>query len=565
MIAKDQLERISRLFLKMIPSVIPFFHAPGKESDGKMDKKADGSNGTPALRVTKAVYEEIRNSIGALRAEHGGALGGDRTAGIITHFHFDNSARRTGVTYSPDHETLNRLFTESWNPTGVNLLGFVHSHPPGYRQPSGGDITYAERILKHIPELKRLYLPIVMTEPDTGKFELLAYCAVLEEDELQVERLPVEIVDEEILRQPKREERADLKAEQAQEEAEAEPIVIPHKPLSGIYGSATYSRVVGAYDLARLSDSRLIYVGCGGAASFIEDLARAGVGQHILIDPDTVSETNLATQQVYRRDLGRAKVECLAERIADINPEALVVPITKRLEEIDDRSFAELACDPINGRFPAVTIICGLTDDFQTQARINRLALKFLLPSLCAQVYREGRGAEITFTYPGVTPACHRCALNSRYHAYLEEDFQNNVTAHGTPIFSTTRLNALKGFVIMALLHHDMEPVCIDPVTQTEIEKPCYRRWGTLLERIGNRNLIQIRMDPDIEASLGLATFARAFSGADRERVLFDEVIWLPQQPDCPKNNYPHCPDCGGTGDLRSASTRIKDTREMIR
>src|SRR5205823_1388158 len=113
------------------------------------------------------------------------------------------------------------------------------------------------------------------------------------------------------------------------------------------------------------------------------------------------------------------------------------------------------------------------------------------LPSLCAQVYQEGRGAEVTFTYPGVTPACHRCILSSRYEAFLELDYQNTVTSNGTPIFATTRLNAIKGFVTLALLHHGTD----------------HPRWGRLLTRIGKRNLLQIRMDPD----LAIRTFGRVF------------------------------------------------------
>jgi hypothetical protein len=275
----------------------------------------------------------------------------------------------------------------------------------------------------------------------------------------------------------------------------------------------------------------------------------------VLIDPDVVTEANLATQQVYRKDLGRPKVDCLAERIWDINPNAVVMPLQKRLEEISDAEFQELTRAPLGGHTPEITLLCGLTDNFEAQARVNRLALHFGLPSLCAQVYLEGRGAEITFTYPGLTPACHRCILSSRYRAYLEEGFRNDVTSDGTPIFATTRLNALKGFIALAILHHGTK----------------HPRWGGLLERISPRNLIQIRMDPDLNTTLKLRTFDRVFSPEGdgesaewrRERILFDETIWLPQKPDRPENGFPICPDCGGTGDLRDAIGTFEDTRPM--
>jgi ThiF family protein len=306
----------------------------------------------------------------------------------------------------------------------------------------------------------------------------------------------------------------------------------------------TFARVQAAYDLERMAASRIIYIGAGGAASFIEELTRVGVGEHILIDPDIVSEENLATQQTYRRDIGRPKVACIAERIQDINPEAVIHTYQQLVDDLDDVAFKQLIKAPLStGQPPTIILLCGLTDNFYAQARINRLALQFGLPSLCAQVYFEGRGAEVTFTYPGITPACHRCILSSRYDAFLKEGYHNTVTSNGTPIFATTRLNALKGFVALALLHHGTS----------------HPRWGGLLTKIGKRNLVQIRMDPD----LALSTFERVLEGADQSSILFDETVWRPQNQEGIDTGYSPCPDCGGTGDLRDAIGTFEDTRIM--
>ena len=116
------------------------------------------------------------------------------------------------------------------------------------------------------------------------------------------------------------------------------------------------------------------------------------------------------------------------------------------------------------------------------------------------------------------------------------------MTSDGTPIFATTRLNSLKGFIALALLHHNTD----------------HPRWGKLLERIGNRNLIQIRMDPDLGQTLKLGIFDRVFGGGDTSRILFDDVVWLPQKPDNPENGFPACPECGGTGDLSQAIGTIQ-------
>lgn len=486
------------------------------------------SSDRKTFAISVAALRQIRENIGTRPAEQGGPLGGRRSEGVVTHFFFDRSARRTGATYSPDHELLNRLFREDWNPAGISLLGFVHSHPPGCMRPSAGDREYAERILRAIPKLSWLYLPIVMTEADTGRFEIIPYAAVRDHDGVRVERLNLEVVDGGPV--------TGLVSEQ-----QGGDTVTPD-------GSETFRRVRGAYDLNHLARCRVIYGGVGGAAGYVEDTVRAGVGEHVLIDPDTVSETNLATQQVYRKDLGRPKVECLAERLHDINPAARVVTRAVRLDDIDDAEFAALVRGPLGGDPPLTTVLCGLTDNFLAQARLNRLALHFGVPSLCAQVYREGRGAEITFTFPGVTPACHRCVLSARYSAYLEHGFENTVGSDGTPIFSTTRLNALKGMITMAILHHGTD----------------HPRWGKMLQRIGHRNLIQIRLDPDLGSTLGLSVFDRVFGGGDQSRMFFDEVVWLPQQPDREDlNGRRTCLDCGGMGDLREAIGTFSDTRIM--
>ncbi len=468
-----------------------------------------------AMKISRQVLGRIRDTVGSMPPETGGMLGGNRDVGMVTHFHFDQAATQTGATYSPDCELLNRILSEEWNPAGVRLMGFVHSHPRSCRTPSGGDEVYANRILAAIPDMDRLLLPIVMTDGDKGRFELLGFTATRNADTLAVQKIPIAVEDQDV----------------------AAETCVSFKEL------ATFARVRRAYDLDQLQRARIVAVGCGGAAEFLEALARAGVGEFVLIDGDVVSETNLATQQTYRCDIGRMKVEAIAERIEDINPHAIVKPLYLFSHQLADEDFGRLLRVVRRREQPGVTLLCGMTDSFRAQARVNRLALQYVVPSLCAQVYFEGRGAEVTFTHPETTPACHRCMLSSRYQAYLHEGFRNETTSDGTPIGSTGRLNALKFLVAMALLHHGTE----------------HPRWGQMLHRIGNRNLIQVRLDPDLD----LPVFDRVFGTADRTRIFCDETVWLPQLPDNPANGYPTCPDCGGTGDLRHAMGTIPDTREV--
>lgn len=519
------------------------FMSQSRKADTKPERKV-----TP-LRLTKGVHDAILDSVGKLHAETGGMLGGDRATGVVTHFHFDTSSRRSGVTYSPDYKLLTKLLTKEWNPNGVQLIGFVHSHPRGCESPSGGDRIYAGDILKANDAIEVLHLPIVISSADSDKPKLLPFIARRGEDgSVEIESVPLVLVDEKSgaasIGRPADETYAEVPEHTVTSE--------PATPRADV--SETFSRVGNAYDLERMARCRIVAVGAGGAAAFLEDLARAGVEEFVLIDPDVVAETNLATQQVYRRDLGRPKVDCIAERLRDINPNARIAARKQFLDDIGDDAFADLAMQPLNGALPPMrTLVCGFTDHFPAQARVNRLALHFALPSLCAQLYREGRGLEVTYTFPGLTPACHRCVLSSRYAAYLDKGFKNDVSSQGTPIFATARLNALKGFIALALLHYD----------ETPAKHPAARRWSELLQRIGDRNLALVRVDPDIATTIGLTQFDAAFGGADGKYLLFDETIWRPQKHECPETGSPHCPDCGGTGDLRHAVGTFRDTRFM--
>jgi proteasome lid subunit RPN8/RPN11 len=492
------------------------------------------------LLITQSVLDAIHSTIGALPAEQGGLLGGRYEDGIVTDFEFDSTAVRSSGTYSPNTQVLNELLENEWNPRGIRLLGFIHSHPPGMASLSPGDLSYAQKILDHIPDLERLLLPLVLPSSSAKGPKIVPFAVTRSEEGVDVKKLDLRVLEESMLN-----EIIDDTTEELVENADdghRQPARIISATRWGnlrfrseytanatLNLTETFDRVQSAYDIPRLAKSRIIYIGAGGAAQYVEEMARCGVGEHVLIDPDTVSLTNIGTQQVYRRDVGRNKVDCIAERIAEINPEAAINTCAMSLNDIDDDAFELLALKPIGCRpAPEQTLLCGLTDSFAAQARVNRLAIKYRLPSLCAQLYHQGKGAEVTFTHPNVTLACHRCILSPRYEAYLQQRFTNDVTSHGTPIFATTRVNAIKGFLTLAVLHHGSN----------------HPRFGPLLKRIGHRNLVQLRMDPDLD----LKVFDRTFGG-ENPRTLFDEAVWLNQ------TQNPDCPDC--------TTGPIHDTRHL--
>ena len=79
----------------------------------------------------------------------------------------------------------------------------------------------------------------------------------------------------------------------------------------------------------RLFLSKVVIIGCGGLGGYlIEELARLGVGNLVLIDSDVIEEHNLNRQLLSSVEaLNRAKVEVAAERVRAINPAVTVTPL----------------------------------------------------------------------------------------------------------------------------------------------------------------------------------------------------------------------------------------------
>ncbi|AYQ56024.1 HesA/MoeB/ThiF family protein [Bathymodiolus thermophilus thioautotrophic gill symbiont] len=92
--------------------------------------------------------------------------------------------------------------------------------------------------------------------------------------------------------------------------------------------------LLGQQGLARLAESHILIVGLGGVGgACAESLCRAGIGTLTLVDFDSVENTDLNRQLIaLNSTLGKYKVDVLADRLHDINPDTVII---KRNEFID--------------------------------------------------------------------------------------------------------------------------------------------------------------------------------------------------------------------------------------
>ena len=124
--------------------------------------------------------------------------------------------------------------------------------------------------------------------------------------------------------------------------------------------------LIGKDALDKLAKSKVMVFGVGGVGSFtVEALARAGVGNLILVDDDTVCLTNLNRQiHATYKTISKNKVEVMKERVLSVNRncnvETIQVFVTPdNLEEIipDDVDYVVDAIDTVSAKIALAFIV----------------------------------------------------------------------------------------------------------------------------------------------------------------------------------------------------------------
>ena len=104
--------------------------------------------------------------------------------------------------------------------------------------------------------------------------------------------------------------------------------------------------LIGTEALEKLSKSHVIVFGVGGVGGYaVEALVRSGLGEITLVDFDTVSVSNINRQIIaLHSTVGKYKVDAMAERLKDINPDIKIHPLrtfftAENKDEFDFRQY----------------------------------------------------------------------------------------------------------------------------------------------------------------------------------------------------------------------------------
>lgn len=169
-----------------------------------------------------------------------------------------------------------------------------------------------------------------------------------------------------------------------------------------------YSRQIrfpgmGPEGQARVAEGRAVVAGCGALGSVIANtLARAGVGQLVIVDRDFVDLSNLQRQVLFDEDdVERIvpKAVAAAEKLRRVNSSISIEPIV-----------TDITPDNVLAICRGATCIIDGTDNFETRFLLNDAAIELGIPWVYGGCL--GASGQSMTILPGETP-CLECLMNT--------------------------------------------------------------------------------------------------------------------------------------------------------
>ncbi len=168
----------------------------------------------------------------------------------------------------------------------------------------------------------------------------------------------------------------------------------------------------------RVQGAQVLVVGAGGlgcpAALY---LSASGVGHLVIADDDIVDLTNLQRQIAHATaDIGRAKVDSLADKLRAINPHSQVTALRLRLQG-----------DELDKQVAAADLVLDCSDNFLTRLAVNRVCVERRKPLVSGAAIRA-EGQVAVFNFCAGSP-CYACL-------YGEEKTEETLTCSQSGVLS---------------------------------------------------------------------------------------------------------------------------------
>lgn len=239
-------------------------------------------------------------------------------------------------------------------------------------------------------------------------------------------------------------------------------------------------RIDSVVDTALLATKTVTCIGAGGGLFLDLELVHSGVRHFHIVDPDWVDDVNLCRQFFTQADIGRLKVEAAKEKMlavdSDVEVEIFPLDVTKLSEDEEHAIFANS------------DLVIALTDNHTAQSTSSRLAIKYGCEFMSVGIYPGGQGGEI-FRMRRNDPVCYQEMFLQRFiqHAAAHAAGKSlDPTSDGAPIFVGTLIDSIAGEIALGMLTAGAN-----------------NRYGRLMDQLGTRQLLVIKIDPTWETSPG--------------------------------------------------------------
>ena len=148
-------------------------------------------------------------------------------------------------------------------------------------------------------------------------------------------------------------------------------------------------------------------------------LARSGVGRFVLIDTDCMEIHNVCRHQCSLTDIGRYKVDAVAERIRQINPQAQVRKFYRRIQEVPRSGYQDWVT-------PEDTLFIGTCDNRVGNAYACDAAYSTGAPFLALGFMARAWGGELFIGLPERHDVCYRCSFRTQIDSAIAEERRNH-------------------------------------------------------------------------------------------------------------------------------------------
>jgi len=152
-----------------------------------------------------------------------------------------------------------------------------------------------------------------------------------------------------------------------------------------------------------LLGSSVLIIGAGGLGSIASlYLTTSGIGQITIVDFDTIDESNLPRQILFKADdLGQNKALITKQRLMEYNSDAIINSIDQKLSE-----------DEMNKLISQVDIVIDATDNLESRLMINKICYHVKKPLIVGAAIRyEGHVLKLVNTTDN--NSCLNCVYSS--------------------------------------------------------------------------------------------------------------------------------------------------------